>query len=228
MESFLANFADILSQNIWLAFVMALIAGIVSSFSPCVLSAVPLIIGYVGGYAGNDKKKAFTYSVVFCIGLALTFTALGAASALLGRLMTGAGGWWYIILGVIMLVVGLELLGVINIMPQACNIPGKRRGLIGAFVLGILGGILSSPCATPVLIAILAFVAGQGNIVLGIALLAVYSIGHCALLLIAGTSVGVVQKLACSPETEKWGKVLKILFGVIVILAGLYIFYLGF
>ena len=227
MESFLSNFGQILSQNIWLAFVMALVAGIISSFSPCVLSAIPLVIGYVGGYAGDDKKRAFTYSLTFCIGLALTFTALGAASAILGRLMTGAGSWWYVVLGIIMLVVGLQLLGVLNIMPQACNMPSKRRGLIGAFILGIIGGVLSSPCATPVLVAILAFVAGQGNIVLGIALLAVYSIGHCALLVIAGTSVGAVQKLASSPNTEKWGKALKILFGLIVILLGLYLFNLG-
>jgi len=228
MEEVLSNFSQILSQNIWLAFVMALIAGIISSFSPCVLSAIPLIIGYVGGYAGNDKKRAFTYSLIFCIGLALTFTALGAASAVLGRLMTGVGSWWYIVLGIIMLGVGLQLIGVLDIMPKACNIPSKRKGLIGAFILGIVGGVLSSPCATPVLIAILAFVAGQGNIALGIALLLFYSIGHCALLLIAGTSVGFVQKLAASPETEKWGRVFKILLGVIVILIGLYLFYLGF
>jgi len=227
MESFLLNFTQILSQNIWMAFVMALVAGIISSFSPCVLSAIPLVIGYVGGYAGNDKKRAFKYSLTFCIGLALTFTALGAASAVLGRLMSGTGSWWYIILGIIMLTVGLQLLGVINIMPQACNVPSQRKGLIGAFVLGILGGVLSSPCATPVLIAILAFVAGQGNIMLGIALLAVYSIGHCTLLIIAGTSVGFVQMLADSPKTEKWGKILKILFGAIVILIGLYLFYIG-
>jgi len=227
MESFLSNFAQILSQNIWLAFVMALIAGIISSFSPCVLSTIPLVIGYVGGYAGNDKKRAFKYSLTFCIGLALTFTALGAASAVLGRLMSGIGSWWYIILGIIMLTVGLQLLGIINIMPQACNVPSQRKGLIGAFVLGILGGVLSSPCATPVLIAILAFVAGQGNIVLGIALLAIYAVGHCTLLIIAGTSVGFVQMLADSPETEKWGRVLKMLFGITVILIGLYLFYVG-
>lgn len=227
MESFLANFSQILSQNIWLAFVMALMAGVISSFSPCVLSAIPLVIGYVGGYAGNDKKRAFTYSLTFCIGLALTFTALGAASAVLGRLMTGIGNWWYIVLGIIMLLVGLQLIGVLNIMPTACNVPSKRKGLIGAFILGIVGGALSSPCATPVLIAILAFVAGQGNIALGIALLLLYSIGHCALIIIAGTSVGFVQKLASSTETEKWGRVLKILFGSIVIIIGLYMFYLG-
>ena len=100
--------------------------------------------------------------------------------------------------------------------------------MIGAFFLGILGGVLSSPCATPVLAAILAFVAGQGNIALGVAFLAVYAVGHCALILIAGTSVGFVQKLAASPNTEKIGKVLKFVFGILVILLALYLFYIGF
>ena len=141
MENILSNFSQLLSQNIWLAFVMALIAGLISSFSPCVLSAIPLVIGYVGGYAGNDKRQAFKYSLFFCVGLAITFTALGAASALLGRLMTGTGKWWYIVLGIIMVIVGLQMLGILNVMPQACNVPSKQKGLLGAFLLGIVGGI---------------------------------------------------------------------------------------
>lgn len=131
MESILANFSQVLSQNIWLAFVMALAAGLVSSFSPCVLSSIPLVIGYVGGYAGDNKKRAFKYSLFFCFGLAATFTALGAASALLGRLMTGAGKWWYIILGLIMLIMAFQMLGIFNIMPQTCKVPNKRKGLLG-------------------------------------------------------------------------------------------------
>ena len=98
MENLLSNFGQVLANNTWLAFIMALVAGIISSFSPCVLSSIPLVIGYVGDYAGDDKKRAFKYSLFFCFGLAATFTALGAASALLGRLMTGAGKWWYIIM----------------------------------------------------------------------------------------------------------------------------------
>lgn len=228
MEGILSNFGQVLSQNIWLACVMALIAGIISSFSPCVLSAIPLVIGYVGGYAGNDKKRAFRYSLFFCIGLALTFTVLGAFSAILGRLMTAAGKWWYLVLGTIMVLVAFQMFGIFNLTPQTCAVPSKRKGLIGAFFLGIVGGVLSSPCATPILAAILAFVAGQGNIALGVALLAIYAIGHCALILIAGTSVGFVQKLADNPNTERLGKVLKIIFGILVLSLAMYLFYIGF
>ncbi|OPX91259.1 MAG: Thiol:disulfide interchange protein DsbD precursor [Pelotomaculum sp. PtaB.Bin104] len=228
MADFLSNFGQLLSQNIWLAFLTALVAGLVSSFSPCMLSAVPLVIGYVGGYAGNDKKRAFKYSLFFCVGLVTTFTVLGALSAMLGRLMTGTGNWWYIVLGGIMVLVALQMFGIINFMPQSCGVPTPKKGLFGAFLLGIVGGILSSPCATPVLVAILAFVAGQGNIVYGMALLAVYAIGHCALLLVAGTSVGFVQTLAASPDTEKAGKVLKFIFGLLILFLAFYLFGIGF
>lgn len=235
MEAFLTDFAgslqQILTQNIWLAFVFALLAGVISSFSPCVLSSVPLIIGYVGGYAGNDKAKAIKYSLAFCFGLALTFTALGAATAVLGKLMLGTGKWWYIFLGILMSVVGLQLLGVISILPEHCGVARggtTRKGLLGAFLLGIVGGVLSSPCATPVLIAILTFVAGQGNLALGVGLLGFYAVGHSVLLFLAGTSVGLVQNLAASPKTEGMGKILKIVLGILVLLLALYLFYLGF
>jgi len=88
----------------------------------------------------------------------------------------------------------------------------KKSKLIQISVIFVVL-LLTSPYATPVLVAILAFVAGEGNVVLGVALLAVYSVGHCALLLLAGTSIGFVQKFATSSKTEKWGKILKALFG---------------
>jgi len=118
-------------------------------------------------------------------------------------------------------------LGIVHFTPQSCRMPTRQEGLVGAFLLGIIGGVLSSPCATPVLAAILAFVAGEGSIYLGIGLLAVYSIGYCILILIAGTSVGIVNNLAASPQTEKWGRVLKSILGVLVIILAFYLFYLG-
>lgn len=228
MENLLLNFNQTLGQNIWLAFVMVLVAGMVSSFSPCVLSSLPLIIGYVGNYGKNDKRQAFIYSLVFCMGLIITLTTLGALSAVLGKLMMGSGKWWYVVLGVLMLVVGLQLLGVIAFNRNTCKIPSQRVGVAGAFFLGILGGVFSSPCSTPILVAILAFVSTQNNILLGIALLAVYSIGHCTTIMIAGTSVGLIQKLSMSDKTQKIGDILKILLGIAIICTSFYLFYIGF
>ena len=227
MNEFLSNFGGMLSNNIWLALIMSFVAGIISSFSPCVLSTIPLVVGYVGGYAGKDKKLAFKYSLIFCVGIVITFTIFGALSAMLGKLMTGTGKWWYIVLGVIMLIVSLQLLGVIEFKNNSCKVPNKRVGLIGAFFLGILGGVLSSPCSTPILVAILAFVAGEGNIIVGILMLLLYSIGHCTLILIAGTSVGFVESINNSKKTLFYGKILKIVLAIIVMFLGLYLIYIG-
>jgi len=228
MGNLMHNFSAFLSNNIWLAVITAFAAGIVSSFSPCVLSTIPLIVGYVGGYARKDQKLAYKYSFIFCLGIVITFTSLGIASALLGKLFTGAGRWWYIVLGGIMLLVGLQLIGVIEIGKNSCRMPNRRKGLAGAFFLGILGGVLSSPCSTPILAAILAFVASKGNILLGIIMLFVYSIGHCILIFIAGTSVGLVEEISSSSKTLLFGKILKIVLAIIIFIAGFYLLYIGF
>lgn len=227
MDGILNSFTSIISNNIYLALFMSLVAGIISSFSPCVLSTIPLVVGYVGGYAQKDKKLAFKYSLLFCIGLVITFTTFGALSAILGKLITGTGKWWYIFLGVIIIVVGLQLLGVIEFGNNFCRMPNKRVGLLGAFFLGILGGVLSSPCSTPVLVVILAVVAGNGSVISGILMLLLYSIGHCTLILIAGTSVGFVESISSSRKTVLIGKVLKITLAIVAILIGLYLIYIG-
>jgi cytochrome c biogenesis protein CcdA len=103
-----------------------------------------------------------------------------------------------------------------------------KKGFVGAFIAGILGGIFSSPCSTPVLISLLAIVAGKGNILWGILLLLLYSIGHGILAVIAGTSIGFVQKLMASEKYGKASTVLKIVLGMLILFIGFYMFYLGF
>jgi cytochrome c-type biogenesis protein len=222
------DLTSLISGNIFIALFMSFVAGLISSFSPCLLSTVPLVIGYVGTNAKKDKNLAFRYSLVFSIGLIFTFVSLGIISAVLGQFFSGAGKWWYLVLGLIMVFVGLQAIGVIKTKESnACKVPRKNRGLLGAFFLGILGGALSSPCATPMLAAILAFVATNGNITLGIVMLLLYSIGHCVLIVVAGSSVGVIESLQNSPKYFKIGSVVKIIFGILVILIGLYLLYMG-
>jgi cytochrome c biogenesis protein CcdA len=161
--------------------------------------------------------------------MAVTLTTLGTAASLLGRLFTGAGSWWYIFLGILMLLMALQTWDMINIIPSTYAISmNKKRGFLGAFFAGILGGLFSSPCATPVLVVLLAFVAKEGNLLYGILLLLLYSLGHSVLVLIAGTSIGFVQKLSASGRYGDISKILKIIMGIIILLIAFYMFYLGF
>lgn len=222
------DLTTLISGNIFIALIASFVAGIVSSFSPCLLSTVPLVIGYVEANGKKNKNLALKYSLVFSLGLIFTFVALGVASAVLGKFFAGGGKLWYLALGAIMMFVGLKTIGVIGSKESnSCKVPRNSKGVVGAFFLGILGGVLSSPCATPILAAILAFVASSGNIVLGIVMLLLYSIGHCILIVIAGTSVGFIETLQSSPRYFKVGNLLKIFFGILVIFVGLYLLYLG-
>jgi len=228
MDRLLQQIGNLIQQSAWLAPLLAAAAGVLTSFSPCSLSTIPLVIGYVGG-AGTDSKKAFRLSLVFALGSAVTFTALGTAASLAGNLIGVSAKWWYLVLGVLMMLMALQTWEIINIIPATYLIEkNAKKGYIGAFAAGILGGIFSSPCATPVLIALLAIVAGQGSVLWGAFLLLMYSIGHATLAVIAGTSVGFVQKLSKSEKYGRFSKALKIAMGSVIALIGFYMFYLGF
>ncbi|MDK0627875.1 cytochrome c biogenesis protein CcdA [Clostridium perfringens] len=227
---FLAYFNSSISNNIFLAIILSFFAGVVASFSPCTLSSIPLLIGYVQGSEVKDNKKAFKYSLIFSIGLGITFTVIGLLTALIGKAFLGAGKFWYIILAFIMIGSGLQVLNIINLFgdkKDACKITKRREGILDAFFLGILSGILASPCATPIMAAIIAFIVASGNLVIGMIMLLMYSLGHSVLIILAGTSFGLVEKIAYSENGKKIGRVLKNILGTIIILVGLYLFYLG-
>ena len=213
----------------WLAPLLALLAGVLTSITPCSLSSVPLIIGYVGGVGERNTKKAFAYSAVFSFGTAVTFVTLGIVATSAGKLMGTSSPVWYIILGVLMVLMALQTWEVFSFIPSINLISkSKKRGFIGAFLAGILGGIFSSPCSTPVLIALLAIVAGEGNLIWGILLMLLYSIGHSALVMVAGTSIGFVQKINNSEKYKKAAVILKIVIGAAILLIGFYMFWLAF
>lgn len=229
INQWLETLSTLISESFWLAPLLALLAGVLTSVTPCALSSVPLVIGYVGGTGNNDPKKAFRLSLTFALGMAATFTALGTAASLLGKLMGTSSKWWYIALGILMLLMALQTWEIYNFIPSTYLISkNTKKGYIGAFVAGILGGVFSSPCATPVLIVLLGIVAKSGNVVWGILLLLLYSIGHSVLVLIAGTSVGFVKKVTSSGRYGLFSKILKLLMGGIILLIAFYMFYLGF
>lgn len=229
MNEILEIMSEIIKNNFWIAPIISLLAGILTSFTPCSLSSVPLIIGCVGGTGTDNTKKAFKLSVVFAIGMAITFTVLGAVASILGRFMQSGGSWWYIILGILMVMMALQTFEVVTFI-KSTNFQTKntKKGYIGALIAGILGGIFSSPCSTPVLIVLLALVANSGNMIWGIFLLLLYSIGHSILVIIAGTSIGTVKKLTQSQKYGKISSALKYVMGTIILFIGFYMFYLGF
>jgi cytochrome c biogenesis protein CcdA len=207
-----------------LAFGAVFLAGAISSASPCVLTTIPLVVGFVGGYADGDRKRAFLYSLSFILGLSLTFTALGAAAGLFGTLFGTLGGGWYVAVGLVALVMGGQMMGLYAIpLPVPPRYRPKQGGPIGAFLLGLFFGVVSSPCATPVLVVILSYVATRGQVLYGIALLFVYAIGHCLLMLVAGTSIGFVESFAQARGIAHLSAWARRVGGLLVALVGGYL-----
>ena len=224
MQYLLENIQTIIQNNYSLAFIAVFFGGLISAASPCVLAAIPLIIGYVGGYSEGNKEKAALYSLVFILGLSITFTVLGAAASAMGSLLSFAGRWLYVGLALIAVVMGLQLMGLIEIpllFQKTRQV--KSRGLLGAFILGLLTGTVSSPCATPVLAVILAYVSTQGDILYGGSLLFAYAVGHCALIFVAGLSIGLTENIVSSKGIKNFSVYSKRFSGALLVVVGLYL-----
>ena len=227
LDSLLTSLSESIAASGWLSTIIALAAGLITSITPCALSQVPLVLGYVGKEA--SPGKAFRLSLVYALGTAVTFTAFGIAAALLGTLIGNAGRWWYLVLGILMVLMALQMWGIINVIPSTyLAAMNRRRGYIGALAAGVLGGIFSSPCSTPVIIALLSVIAAEGTLMKGALLMLLYALGSSSLALILGFSPALIRKLGRSGKMHAVSSVLNAILGIAILALGLYMLYLGF
>ena len=227
LDNLLSSLSEAVGSSGWLSPIIALAAGLITSITPCALSQVPLVLGYVGREA--SPGKAFRLSLVYALGTAVTFTAFGVAAALLGTLIGNAGRWWYLFLGVLMVLMALQIWEVISLIPSTyLAAMNRRRGYIGALAAGILGGIFSSPCSTPVLVALLSIAATEGEALKGGFLMLLYSIGCTALAVALGSSPALIRKLSTKSPFRTAGRVLNAILGLAVLAIGLSMLYLAF
>jgi len=224
MESLFGDVSALLQSGAWLAVVAVFLGGVTTALNPCVLAMVPLLIGVVAGNRETTTvRRSLVFSLFFVLGLALAFTALGLVSALLGRMFGDVGAFWKYAVAGVCLLMGLHLLGLLKWnLPVPAGLKVKRQGNIGAFLLGLLFGVVSTPCAVPILAVLLAFVAEKGNVLYGAFLLFVYALGHSLLVLVAGTSVGAAKALIESKGLRTAHGIIQKVAGVLIIGIGLY------
>lgn len=213
-----------LIENVSLtAFALVFLGGILTSIGPCNVAMIPLVVGYVGGSHDLPRARAFALSLMFAIGLALTFMLLGVAAALIGGLVGAATTWWYYLVAFVCFVIGLNMLGLIHIQTPMW-LGGLRervtlKGAPGALLLGLVSGLVASQCATPVLAAILTYVMAKGALLYGAGLLFVYALGPGVPIILAGTFTGVLKRLQAF---GRWNESLEKIAGVVIIAVGLY------
>ncbi len=222
VENFLQNAEKIINTNPWLAFIIVFIGGLMTASNPCVLAMIPLMIGFVGGTKEIvGFKKAFFFSFFFVLGLSIAFSTLGVIAGLTGRLLGDVGTFWRYIVFTVCLIMGIHLLEIFKINLPQINVGNpKTRGLIGAFLMGLLFGIVSTPCAVPILAVILVLIASKGSLAYGFGLLFFYGLGHCVLILIAGTSVGAAKSLLESKNLQRVNFYLKKIAAILIIIVG--------
>ena len=204
-------------------FFLVFLGGLITSISPCILSMIPLLVGYIGGYSEGSKARGFTLSFSFIAGMSLTFAIMGFFAAYFGRVFGQVGTVWYYILAAVALVMGLQLLGVLTFnLPGLKKIPLKKAGVSGSLAMGLLFGLVASPCATPVLAVIITYAALQAEPLYGSILLFVYGLGHGIPLLVAGTFTGMAKNL---PKFSKYTQYISYFSGLVLVLAGLYLLF---
>jgi cytochrome c-type biogenesis protein len=196
--------------------------------SPCHLSSIPLIVGFIDEQGRISTKRAFLVSTLFAVGILVSIGLVGAVTAAAGRMMGDAGAYGnYLVAGVFFLV-GLHLIGIIP-MPLSgpSNIRMGRKGLMAAFILGLVFGIALGPCTFAYMAPMLSitFSLAGISILYGFLLLFMYGVGHCSVIVFAGTFTEVVQQYLNWNERSIGVTIVKIVCGVLVILGGAYMIY---
>jgi cytochrome c biogenesis protein CcdA len=225
-DELLTGAGDYVHSNPWLAVAAVFAGGALTASNPCVLAMIPLMMSFVAGRRepGRGVLDSLLYTLTFVLGLSITFTALGMFAALAGKIYGETSVVWNWIVAAVCAVMGLHLMGVLNFtFPAPVQVQPKTRGFVGALVLGLLFGVVSAPCAAPILVVLLTYLAGSGSSVLyGGLLLLVYALGHSVLIIIAGTSVGVAQKIIKSKNATRALVALRAAAGVVIILVGVF------
>jgi len=212
-----------------LAILAAFAWGVLSIvLSPCHLSSIPLIIGFIGEQGDGTGRRAIHLSTLFAVGILVTIAAIGAVTASLGRMMGDVGPYVNYAVAIVFFVLGLHFLGLFHLPWTGPGLRGtSRRGLWAAFLLGLFFGIGVGPCTFAYMAPMLGvtFKVATQSWLYGVVLLLVYGIGHCSIIVGAGTSADLVQRYLNMSEKSRGMTIIRQACGVLVILGGVYLLY---
>lgn len=232
LDELVTNAGQYVDTNPWLAIAAVFVGGVLTASNPCVLAMIPLMMSFVAGRKEERAGilRAFGFSVVFVVGLSISFTVLGMVAALAGTIYGDVSGIWNWVVAAVCIVMGLHLAELFTVpIPSLANrVQPRTKGLVGALMLGLLFGLVSAPCAGPILVVLLTYLAGSGATVpYGGLLLFSYALGHSLLILIAGTSMGAARTLIENKQMTRTMGILRKCAGVVIVLVGIYFGYRG-
>ena len=224
----LEQFANALVSNqlthlTWISVAIIFLAGLLTSLTPCMLSMLPITIGYIGGYEAKSRLQAAVQSTWFALGLATTLAFLGIIAAFVGKVYGQVGIGLPIIVSIIAILMGLNLLEALPLqLPAFGGIEWISQELpkgLRAYLMGLSFGVVASPCSTPVLASLLGWVANTQDLILGAALLLSYTAGYVAPLILAGTFTASIKKLL---ELRRWSGWINPVSGLLLVGFGVF------
>ncbi len=214
------------------ALLAAFVWGILSIIlSPCHLASIPLIVGFIDEQGRISTKRAFYIAGLFSAGILITIGIIGVITALMGRMLGDIGNFGNYLVALILFVIGLHLLDVIPLpfMGRSNQPAIKKKGLWAAFILGLVFGIALGPCTFAFMAPVLtvAFKVAATQFLFGIILIFFYGLGHCSVIVLAGTFTEIVQNYLNWNERSRGALILKKLCGVLVIISGIYLIWIA-
>jgi thiol:disulfide interchange protein len=222
-----ARISDSFGKSLWLAYLLVFFGGVLASFTPCVYPMIPITVAVIGAGSAGSRRRGFLLSLIYVLGIAITYSVLGAAAASTGRAFGSFTQTFPVLLGIGLLlgVLGASMFGFFEIQPPAflTSLQSKRGpGQVGVLLMGAVTGLVASPCLGPVLIALLAWIAKTGDVFRGFSMLFVFALGMGLLLIAIGTFAGA---LAALPKSGAWMVRVRELLGLV--LAGAGVYYIG-
>jgi cytochrome c-type biogenesis protein len=227
IENFVNGLSGYLHDSFLLAYLAVYLGGVLVSFTPCMYPVVPITVAYIGARGLASRRRAFLLSVIYVLGMALTYTLLGAVAALTGSLFgqIQSNPWTYFLMGNLCLLMGLSLLDVFTLRIRTPDFVTKVQshrksaGIGGSFLVGAASGLVMGPCAAPALAVVLGYAATRQNVLFASSLMFVFAVGMGTLLILLGTFAGL---LAGIPRSGLWLSRVSHLAGWILLGTGEY------
>lgn len=220
---------DAMSGPVWLVLLSSFGWGVLSILlSPCHLSSIPLVVGFISSQGTISLRRTFFISLVFAVGILATIALIGIVTASMGRLMGDVGTIGNYFVASIFFLVGLYLLDVIKLDWNTSGLrKTKLHGLPAAFILGLLFGIALGPCTFAYMAPVLGIVfqTSQTDFVLSVTLLLSFGVGHCAVIIAAGTMTNKVQRYLNWSEHSSALQWIRRICGILVMFGGIYLIY---
>ena len=226
MIQFISSFHGYLHAGSPVAYAIAFLGGLLTSFTPCTYPILPVTVGYLGSRSGRSRMRTVLASGMYAMGMAMTYAALGMAAGITGRMFgeVTAHPLSYIVMGNVCILLSLSLLDVFQLPTPGflsrLGSAGDGGTLGGAFLVGICSGIVVGPCTAPVLGGLLLYVGSSGHPVFGATLLFTFALGMALPVVVLGMFAGLLAGL---PRSGAWLVTVKKGFGVLLLLAGEYL-----